>query len=77
MRILVTNDDGIDSTGLHELTRAVSNHGDSTVDQGRCGRRPPRRRIAPIAQHHNLDVILDSARTQQRTARVVIERVGR
>ena len=31
VRILVTNDDGIDSTGLHELTRAVSNHGDIIV----------------------------------------------
>jgi 5'-nucleotidase len=31
MRILVTNDDGIDSTGLHELVRAVSRHGDVIV----------------------------------------------
>lgn len=31
VRILVTNDDGIDSTGLHELVRAVSKHGDVIV----------------------------------------------
>ena len=31
MRILVTNDDGIDSEGLHVLARAVSGHGDVTV----------------------------------------------
>jgi 5'-nucleotidase len=31
VRILVTNDDGIDSEGLHYLARAVSEHGDVTV----------------------------------------------
>jgi 5'/3'-nucleotidase len=31
VRILVTNDDGIDSAGLHALTRAVADHGDVTV----------------------------------------------
>ena len=31
MRILVTNDDGIDSEGLHVLARAVGAHGDVTV----------------------------------------------
>ncbi len=31
MRILVTNDDGIDSVGLHVLARAVAEHGDVTV----------------------------------------------
>ncbi|MBV9660834.1 MAG: 5'/3'-nucleotidase SurE, partial [Acidimicrobiales bacterium] len=31
MRILVTNDDGIDSEGLHWLARAVTDHGDVTV----------------------------------------------
>jgi 5'-nucleotidase len=31
VRILVTNDDGIDSQGLHVLARAVAGHGDVTV----------------------------------------------
>jgi len=31
MRILVTNDDGIDSVGLHVLARAMTPHGDVTV----------------------------------------------
>ena len=31
MRIMVTNDDGIDSVGLHVLARAVAEHGDVTV----------------------------------------------
>lgn len=31
MRILVTNDDGIDSVGLHVLARAMTVHGDVTV----------------------------------------------
>ena len=31
MRILVTNDDGIDSVGLHLLARAMTKHGDVTV----------------------------------------------
>ncbi len=31
MRILVTNDDGIDSTGLHHLARAMRRHGDVVV----------------------------------------------
>lgn len=31
MRILVTNDDGIDSQGLHVLARAVAAHGEVTV----------------------------------------------
>jgi 5'-nucleotidase len=31
MRILVTNDDGIDSVGLHVLARAMTAHGDVTV----------------------------------------------
>ena len=31
MRILVTNDDGIDSEGLHILARAMTEHGDVTV----------------------------------------------
>lgn len=31
MRILVTNDDGIDSEGLHVLARAVAEHGEVTV----------------------------------------------
>ncbi len=31
MRILVTNDDGIDSTGLHVLARAMCRHGDVVV----------------------------------------------
>lgn len=31
MRILVTNDDGIDSEGLHVLARAVAGHGEVTV----------------------------------------------
>ncbi len=31
MRILVTNDDGIDSHGLHELARALVDLGDVTV----------------------------------------------
>ena len=31
MRILVTNDDGIDSEGLHILARAVADHGEVTV----------------------------------------------
>ena len=31
MRILVTNDDGIDSEGLHVLARAMTEHGDVTV----------------------------------------------
>ncbi|HAZ55621.1 MAG TPA: hypothetical protein DCY78_00120 [Acidimicrobiaceae bacterium] len=31
MRILVTNDDGIDSDGLHELARALVDLGDVTV----------------------------------------------
>ena len=31
MRILVTNDDGIDSEGLHMLARALTPHGDVTV----------------------------------------------
>jgi 5'-nucleotidase len=31
VRILVTNDDGIDSDGLHHLARAVAAHGDVTV----------------------------------------------
>jgi 5'/3'-nucleotidase len=31
VRILVTNDDGIDSEGLHYLARAMSEHGDVTV----------------------------------------------
>lgn len=31
MRILVTNDDGIDSEGLHYLARAMSEHGEVTV----------------------------------------------
>ena len=31
MRILVTNDDGIDSVGLHVLARAMRDHGDITV----------------------------------------------
>ena len=31
MRILVTNDDGIDSEGLHVLARAMTAHGDVTV----------------------------------------------
>lgn len=31
MRILVTNDDGIDSTGLHVLARAMCDHGDVVV----------------------------------------------
>lgn len=31
MRILVTNDDGIDSEGLHVLARAVAAHGEVTV----------------------------------------------
>jgi 5'-nucleotidase len=31
MRILVTNDDGIDSVGLHVLARAMREHGDVTV----------------------------------------------
>jgi len=31
MRILVTNDDGIDSVGLHVLARAMLEHGDVTI----------------------------------------------
>lgn len=31
MRILVTNDDGIESVGLHHLARAMTEHGDVTV----------------------------------------------
>jgi 5'-nucleotidase len=31
VRILVTNDDGIDSEGLHVLARAMTDHGDVTV----------------------------------------------
>jgi 5'-nucleotidase len=31
MRILVTNDDGIDSTGLHVLARAMRPYGDVVV----------------------------------------------
>lgn len=31
MRILVTNDDGIDSVGLHVLARAMVSHGDVVV----------------------------------------------
>ena len=31
MRIMVTNDDGIDSVGLHVLARAVASYGDVTV----------------------------------------------
>ncbi|MGI9623766.1 MAG: 5'/3'-nucleotidase SurE, partial [Acidimicrobiales bacterium] len=31
MRILVTNDDGIDSVGLHVLARAVAPHGEIVV----------------------------------------------
>jgi len=31
MRILVTNDDGIDSLGLHALARAVADLGDVTL----------------------------------------------
>ena len=31
MRILVTNDDGIDSEGLHVLARAMAEHGDVTI----------------------------------------------
>ena len=31
VRILVTNDDGIDSVGLHRLARAMRGHGDITV----------------------------------------------
>ena len=31
MRILVTNDDGIDSTGLHVLARAIAHHGDVVI----------------------------------------------
>jgi len=31
VRILVTNDDGIDSTGLHALARAMCQHGEVTV----------------------------------------------
>ena len=31
MRILVTNDDGIDSIGLHLLARAMAPHGDVVV----------------------------------------------
>ncbi|MAG04721.1 MAG: hypothetical protein CL406_09000 [Acidimicrobiaceae bacterium] len=31
MRILVTNDDGIDSVGLHVLARAMLDHGDVTI----------------------------------------------
>ena len=31
MRILVTNDDGIESTGLHVLARAMTEHGDVVV----------------------------------------------
>ncbi len=31
MRILVTNDDGIESTGLHVLARAMAEHGDVVV----------------------------------------------
>jgi 5'-nucleotidase len=31
VRILVTNDDGIDSEGLHVLARSMSDHGDVTV----------------------------------------------
>ena len=31
MRILVTNDDGIDSVGLHHLARAMTRHGDVVV----------------------------------------------
>ncbi|HJL76620.1 MAG TPA: 5'/3'-nucleotidase SurE [Acidimicrobiales bacterium] len=31
MRILVTNDDGIDSVGLHVLARAMREHGDVTI----------------------------------------------
>jgi 5'-nucleotidase len=31
VRILVTNDDGIDSEGLHELARALRVHGDVTI----------------------------------------------
>jgi 5'-nucleotidase len=30
-RILVTNDDGIDSVGLHELARAMNDHGDVVI----------------------------------------------
>lgn len=31
LQILVTNDDGLDSAGLHELARALVHHGDVTV----------------------------------------------
>ena len=31
MRILVTNDDGIDSVGLHQLARAMTQHGDVVI----------------------------------------------
>lgn len=37
MRILVTNDDGIDSTGLHVLARAMRPHGEVVIVDWRIG----------------------------------------